>query len=85
MRRLPYSKLSLMFEGLSSSTSRKYQFALDALPLLKTEAGVRLMADIVGKGLLEQDDSLKDSWFGSLVFYKNPTRGMISAVTVIHL
>jgi hypothetical protein len=58
--------------------SRK--LVLDAIPLLRTDAAVLLMRDIVASGQLTANTV--DTWFASLVFYKNPTRAMVSIVLV---
>ena len=57
---------------------------LDAIPLLRTDAAVTLMRDIIESGQL--NDVTLDNWFASLAFYKNPTRAMIttSAVSTVY-
>ena len=56
------------------------KFVLDAIPLLRTDAAVTLMRDIIGSGQL--NDVTMDNWFASLAFYKNPTRAMVTTVAV---
>jgi hypothetical protein len=56
------------------------KFMLDAIPLLRTDAAVTLMRDIVESGQL--NDVTLDNWFASLAFYKNPTRAMITTSAV---
>jgi hypothetical protein len=45
---------------------------LDAIPLLRTDAAVTLMRDIISSKQL--NEATLDNWFTSLAFYKNPTR-----------
>jgi hypothetical protein len=47
---------------------------------LRTDAAVTLMRDIISSGQLT--DATLDNWFASLAFYKNPTRSMVTTVTV---
>ena len=56
------------------------KLVLDAIPLLRTDAAVLLMRDIIASGQLT--DTTLDTWFASLAFYKNPTRAMVTTVTV---
>jgi hypothetical protein len=56
------------------------KLVLDAIPLLRTDAAVTLMRDIISSGQLT--DATLDNWFASLAFYKNPTRAMVTTVAV---
>ena len=53
---------------------------MDAIPLLRTDAAITLMRDIIASGQL--NDVTLDNWFASLAFYKNPTRAMVTTVAV---
>ncbi len=55
-------------------------FALDAVPLLRTEAGVEFMVDTIKSG--ELDWGKQEAWFNALALYKNPTKSMIAALAV---
>ncbi len=48
--------------------------------MLRTDAAVTLMRDIIESGQL--NDVTLDNWFASLAFYKNPTRAMITTSAV---
>jgi len=45
---------------------------LDALPLVRTDAAIILMRDIVASKQLNEETL--DNWYNALAFYKNPTR-----------
>lgn len=77
MRSLQHSQMVMIYNGLSKRKSKK--MFEDALPLLKTDAGISLMRDIIKSGRL--DDSVVNSWFSSLTFYKNPTRAMLTILS----
>ena len=79
MRHLTHAQLlSIFYNGITDDQTRKV--VLDALPLLKTDAAITLMSDIIESGSLPL--GLVDTWFATLPFYKNPTRGMLSVVLV---
>ncbi len=61
-------------------SARLRRFALDAVPLLRTEAGVSFMVDRLNSGELGHEQT--DRWFDALVYYKNPTKFMISSLSV---
>ena len=73
MRSLKHSDMIKIYYDIKVTSTRK--FFQDALPLLKTDAGVTLMKDILTTGELTSD--ITDLWFSSLAFYKNPSRGML--------
>ena len=79
MRQLSHSQLlNIFYNGITDPEMRIV--ALDAIPLLKTEAGIVLMKDIVESGELPRQTL--DIWMATLPFYKNPTRGMLGIVSV---
>ena len=53
---------------------------LDAIPLLKTDGGIALMAELFKAGGITE--STLDIWFSTLPFYKNPSRSMVGSVLV---
>ena len=53
---------------------------LDALPLLKTDAGITLMKDLVDSKTLP--GTILDIWFSTLPYYHNPTRSMLVTAAV---
>ena len=73
LRNLRHSQMVNIYYSISNYRTKK--FFQDALPLLKTDAGVTLMKDIINSREIGQD--IVDNWFSSLAFYKNPTRGML--------
>ena len=73
MRSLKHSDMIKLYYDITSTRTKK--FFQDALPLLKTDAGVTLMKDILLSGELTIE--IRDIWFSSLAFYKNPSRGML--------
>ncbi|TRY75771.1 hypothetical protein TCAL_12697, partial [Tigriopus californicus] len=75
LRKLNFSQLYSFFVNIQGESRR---FALDAIPLLRTNAGVQLMVDRIQSG--ELDHEKMERWFYSLTFYKNPTTQMISAL-----
>ena len=77
LRSLKHSQMVNIYYSLRNQ--RTVKFFQDALPLLKTDAGVTLMKDIINSGELKND--IVDKWFSSLSFYKNPTRGMLSVLS----
>ncbi len=79
LRRLKHSQLVQTFYNVADSETRKFVF--DAIPLLKTDAGILLMKDIINSGQLSTDTL--DAWFSTFPFYKNPTRVMIATISVI--
>ena len=80
LRRLSHSQLVKTFYGITNNELRRFVF--DAIPLLKTDAGIVLMRDIIDSGALSIDTL--DTWYSTLPFYKNPTRAMIATVSVSH-
>ena len=56
------------------------RFVLDAIPLLKTDGGIALMAELFKAGGISE--STQDIWFSTLPFYKNPSRSMVGSVLV---
>lgn len=76
MRKCSHSQLVQIFQVYSS----QQKYLLDALPLLKTDASMTLMRDLVEGGNL--DHQIMDSWMATLPYYKNPTRGMIHSAIV---
>jgi hypothetical protein len=78
MRRLSHSQLlNIFYNGITDPELRT--LALDAIPLLKTDAGIALMKDIVETG--ELPIQTLDMWFATLAYYKNPTREMLGVVS----
>merc|ERR1711881_223071 len=78
MRHLSHPKLmKIFYSGITNDRARS--LVLDALPLLKTDAGIRLMQDIIESGDLPLD--ILDMWFDTLPFYKTPTRGMLAIIS----
>ena len=73
MRSLKHSDMINIYYDIKVSRTKK--FFQDALPLLKTDAGVTLMKDILTSGELSSE--ITHLWFSSLAFYKNPSRGML--------
>lgn len=79
MRELSHAQLlSIFYNGIHDDETR--QLAMDAIPLLKTDAGITLMKDIMESGQLSSDTL--DMWLATLPYYKSPTRSMISVVFV---
>lgn len=78
MRSLQHAQLNLIYMNIKGSRKSKKLFE-DALPLLKTNPGISLMRDIIKSTSLDQ--SIVDTWFSSLTFYKNPTRAMLTALS----
>ena len=79
MRKLSHPQLvNIFYNGIKDSNRRS--LALDALPLLKTDAGIILMKDIIASGKLPIETL--DQWMATLPFYRNPTRGMLGIVLV---
>ena len=70
--------IKLFYNQINDKESRN--FVLDAIPLLKTDAGITLMKDLVESEVLP--DSVLDMWFSTLPYYHNPTRGMITTAAV---
>ena len=77
LRGLKHSQMVKIYYSLTNEHRKK--FFQDALPLLKTDAGVTLMKDLIESR--EVSESLIDRWFSSLAFYKNPTRGMLGVLS----
>lgn len=79
LRKLNYNELFSFYMGLDSGDQKS--FALDAVPLLKTDAGVQFMREWLLSGELTQKE--KDAWFATLTYYKSPTKLMIEVLTVL--
>ena len=77
LRSLKHSQMVKAYYSINHPRTKK--FFQDALPLLKTDAGVTLMKDIIQSR--EISEAIIDNWFSSLAFYKNPTRGMLSVLS----
>ena len=73
LRSLQHAQIVQVYYSIDNISTKK--FFQDALPLLKTDAGVTLMKDIINKRDISED--IMVSWFSSFSFYKNPTRGML--------
>ena len=73
LRSLQHAQIVKVYYSLDNISTKK--FFQDALPLLKTDAGVTLMKDIINKQDISEE--IMVSWFSSFSFYKNPTRGML--------
>ena len=70
--------IKLFYKQINDNELRN--FVLDAIPLLKTDAGITLMKEIVESETLPA--SILDMWFSTLPFYHDPTRGMIATASV---
>ena len=81
LRKLNYNELFSFYMSLDSGEQKS--FALDAVPLLKTDAGVQFMKEWLLSGELSQKE--KDAWFATLTYYKSPTKLMIEVLMVICL
>ena len=79
LRNLQHSQLVRSYHSIADDKTKG--FFLDALPILKTNAGVSLMRDVIKSGVLP--DKVVDGWFSSLAFYKNPTRSMIATLSTL--
>ena len=76
MRKLTHSQLVQIFHTYENLETMLF----DALPLLKTDAAITLMRDFVENGKVSGD--ILDTWFATLPYYKNPSRGMINSALV---
>jgi Domain of unknown function (DUF1943)/Lipoprotein amino terminal region len=79
LRNLKHSQLIKIYYRLANEKNRA--LFMDALPLLRTDAGVSLMRDIIVAGKLS--GKTVDDWFFSLTFYKNPTRAMVATLSTL--
>ena len=70
--------IKLFYKQINDNELRN--FVLDAIPLLKTDAGITLMKEIVESETLPA--TILDMWFSTLPFYHDPTRGMIATASV---
>lgn len=77
LRNLKHSQMVNIYFNIKNQRTKK--FFEDALPLLKSDAGVSLMRDIIKSGQLSKE--IVDSWFSSLAFYKNPSRAMLTVLS----
>ena len=79
LRRFTHPQLiNLFFNEINDDELRN--LVLDAIPLLKTDAGIVLMKDLFESGSLS--GSTLDMWFSTLPYYHDPTRGMIATAAV---
>ncbi|XP_076440191.1 uncharacterized protein LOC143279842 [Babylonia areolata] len=84
MRSLDHSDLQNLDKQLEQnricqdSAQKTRKFFQDALPMVATEASLRMMADLLTSE--EIKDSQATFWLTSLAFLSNPTKEMISAV-----
>ena len=78
LRKVGYSQLTKIFYAITDPAVKR--FVLDAIPLLKTDGGIALMAELFKAGGIT--DSTQDIWFSTLPFYKNPSRSMVGSVLV---
>ena len=69
-----------MYDIRHGTYKRFFRFVLDAIPLLKTDGGIALMAELFKAGGITE--STQDIWFSTLPFYKNPSRSMVGSVLV---
>ena len=53
---------------------------LDAVPLLKSDGGLALMAELAKSSSMT--GARLDKWYGTLPFYKNPTLAMVKSAFV---
>ena len=70
LRKCSHSQLVQMFQAHPNQN-----VLLDALPLLKTDAAMTLMRDLLESGRVS--GQIVDTWMATLPYYKNPSRGMI--------
>ena len=77
MRKLKLHDLYDLFLRLDNGNSN---FALDALPLLRTDAAVAFMVETVQAGKISKERQIQ--WFSTFASYKNPTKPMLEAVVV---
>lgn len=81
LRQMPYADMVKLFYNTAPGGPER-KFFLDAIPLIKTDAGVTLMANAIRNREVAREVDL-DSWYSTLSFYKNPSRGMLATVSVI--
>ncbi len=84
MRKLKFHQILDVFAKIEGDTDAR-KFALDAIPLLRTDDGFRYMVDRLKAA--EESGSAEelaaaDQWFAILPFYKNPTKYMITSLAV---
>ena len=77
LRNLKHSQMVNLYYNIKNKRTKK--FFEDALPLLKTDAGISLMRDVIKSGQLSKE--IVDNWFSSLAFYKNPSRAMLTVLS----
>ena len=77
LRNLKHSQMVHFYHNIRNQRTKK--FFEDALPLLKSDAGVSLMRDVIKSGQLPTE--IVDRWFSSLAFYKNPSRAMLTVLS----
>ena len=78
LRSVDFTDLSLLLEWTNERNSRK--LLLDALPLIKTDAAVKVMTVILNSKEMTYIE--EESWFKALAYYKNPTRTMVELLGV---
>ena len=83
MRKLKFHQILDVFAKIEEDPDAR-RFALDAIPLLRTDAGVKYMVDRLKAQEDAVTDSIADQWFAVLAFYKNPTRYMVTSLAVIN-
>ena len=78
LRKLSNPEIKLLYQRLKNDES--LQIVIDAVPLLKTDAGIGLMKDLVESQSIPEN--VLDIWFSTLPFYRNPSNFMIDTVAV---
>merc|ERR1711981_295123 len=74
LRKFSHPQLNNLFYNQIKDNELQ-NLVLDALPLLKTDAGITLMKDLIDSKKLPGD--ILDIWFSTLPYYHNPTRSML--------
>ena len=79
LRKFSHPQLNNLFYNQIKDNELQ-NLVLDALPLLKTDAGITLMKDLVDSKKLP--GTILDIWFSTLPYYHNPTRSMLVTAAV---
>lgn len=79
LRKFSHPQLNNLFYNQIKDNELQ-NLVLDALPLLKTDAGITLMKDLIDSKKLPGD--ILDIWFSTLPYYHNPTRSMLVTAAV---
>ena len=79
LRKFSHPQLNNLFYNQIKDNELQ-NLVLDALPLLKTDAGITLMKDLVDSKTLP--GTILDIWFSTLPYYHNPTRSMLVTAAV---